>query len=237
MTARMDGEQPTHLGAPGGSATLKAQRLREQRQARQANRSGLGRIVAAVFEPETDKRLRQEEHNWTTGAGGEQNLASYIARRCPEVPMLHDRRAVGTRGNIDHIAIAPSGIYVIDCKRYKGKIEVAEPLFGNPKLKINGRDQTKLIHGLQKQVERVRAAVTDITRDVPVRGCLCFVAPEGFLADSGLPLLRTLKLNGYPLYYPRRLAKHLNERGALAPERRVTLQAELAERLPAAPAG
>jgi hypothetical protein len=52
--------------------------------------------------------------------------------------------------NIDHIAVAPSGVYVIDCKRYKGKMEVAEPLFGEAKLKINGRDRTKLIDGLQK---------------------------------------------------------------------------------------
>ena len=230
----MDGEQPTHLGAPGESAVLKAQRLREQRQARQANRSRVGRIAAALFEPEIDKRLRQEERNWTSGASGEQNLASYLAARCPDVPMLHDRRAVGTRGNIDHIAVAPSGIYVIDCKRYKGKIEIAQPLFGKAKLKIDGRDRTNLIENLESQVERVRTAVADVKPDVPVRGCLCFVAPGGFLADSGLPLLRTLKLNGYPLYHPRRLAKQLNQGGALTPHRAMTLQGELAERLPPA---
>ncbi len=236
MTARMDGERPTHLGAPGGSAALKAQRLREQRQARQANRSGLGRIAAALFEPETDKRLRQEERNWSTGADGEHDLASYLARRCPDIPMLHDRRAPASRGNIDHIAIAPSGVYVIDCKRYKGKIEVSEPLLGGgkAKLKINGRDQTKLIEGLDKQVSRVRRAITEIEPEVPIHGCLCFVAPEGFLADSGLPLLRTLRIGGYPLYYPRRLAKRLNQSGALEPDHAVRLQAELAERLPEA---
>jgi len=233
----MAGERATHLGSPGGSASLKAQRIREQRQARQASRSGLGRIAAALFEPETDKRLRQEERRWTAGAGGEQSLASYLARHCPDIPMLHDRRAAGTRGNIDHIAVAPSGIYVIDCKRYKGKIEVTQPLFGKPKLKINGREQTKLVEGLDQQVQRVRATIADSTPEIPIRGCLCFVAPGGFLADSGLPLLRTLKLNGYPLYYPRRLAKHLNERGTLTPEHCLTLQGELAERLPAAPAG
>jgi hypothetical protein len=72
---------------------------------------------------------------------------------------------------------------------------------------------------------------TNIAEDVPVIGCLCFVAPEGLLADSGLPVLRTLKIRGYPLYYPKRLAKHLNRDGPIAPERAFALQALLATRL------
>jgi Nuclease-related domain len=130
---------------------------------------------------------------------------------CPDIPMLHDRRAPTSRANIDHVAIAPSGVYVIDCKRYKGKIAVATPLFGKPKLKIAGRDRTKLIDGLEKQVAHVKPALADISDDVPVRGCLCFVAPEGLLADVGLPVLRTLKINGYRLYYAKGLAKRLNQ--------------------------
>ncbi len=149
--------------------------------------------------------------------------------------MLHDRAVPRSRANIDHIAIAPSGVYVIDCKRYKGKIEVATPLFGKPKLKINGRDRTKLIDGLDKQVARVKATLTEAREDVPVHGCLCFVAPEGFVADVGLPVLRTLKFNGYALYYAKRLAKRLNQEGPITADQAHRLQAELARRLPAAP--
>ncbi len=231
----MADEQHELLGTPGASASRKAQRIREQRQSKHANRTRLGHFAASLFPSETDKRLRRAERNWTTGGEGEQILASSLARRCPNVLMLHDRRAPNSRANIDHIAIAPSGIYVIDCKRYKGKIEAAEPLFGKAKLKINGRDQTKLIEGLDKQVARVKAALADIASDVPVQGCLCFVAPEAFLADSGLPLLRTLRINGYPLCYPRRLAKRLNRSGPLTADRALTLQAKLAELLPQAP--
>jgi hypothetical protein len=220
-----------HLGDPGGSAHLKAQRLREEYDALRASRSRLGRAFTALFPSAKEKRLRQEERNWLTGAEGEQALASSLARRCPGVPMLHDRRAPMSRANIDHIAVAPSGVYVIDCKRYKGKIEVAKPLFGKPRLKIAGRDRTKLIDGLDKQVAHVRAALADVAEDVPVHGCLCFVAPEGFLADSGLPVVRTLKINGYPLYYPKRLARRLNQRGPLTAERAKKLQAELDRRL------
>jgi hypothetical protein len=58
------------------------------------------------------------------------------------------------------------------------------------------------------------------------------VTPGGFLADTALPVLRTLKINGYLLYYPRRLAKRLNGSGSLTPERTDTLRATLAERFP-----
>jgi hypothetical protein len=148
--------------------------------------------------------------------------------------MLHDRRAPRSSANIDHIAVAPSGIYVIDYKRYKGKIEVARPLFGGAKLKIGGRDRTKLIDGLEKQVAKVTAALGATADDVSVYGCLCVVAPRALLADSGLPVLRTLKINGYPLYSPKRLAKRLNQPGPFAAGQARMLQVELARALPAA---
>jgi Nuclease-related domain len=226
--------QPLDPGEAGGSARLKAERLREEYEAARARRSDLGRVFTALFPSEQEKRLLQDERNWLTGAEGEQNLAKTLAQRCPEVPLLHDRRAPMSGANIDHIAIAPSGVYVIDCKRYRGKIEVAQPLFGKAKLKINGRGRTKLIDGLDGQVAHVKAALAEIADDVPVHGCLCFVAPEGFLAESGLPVLQTLKINGYPLYYPRRLVKRLNRAGPLTPARAQILQAELAQRLPQA---
>jgi hypothetical protein len=148
--------------------------------------------------------------------------------------MLHDRRMPHTRANIDHVAVTASGVYLIDTKRYRGKIRVHKPLFGAPKLKIAGRDQTKLIDGLAKQVAVVQAALADAALDIPVGGCLCFVPPEGMASDSGLPLLRTLEIKGYPLYYPRRLAKRLNASGPLTAEQVERVQAELARRLPPA---
>ena len=73
-----------------------------------------------------------------------------------------------SRANIDHIAIAPSGVFVIDAKRYTGKIEVRKPLIGDPKLVIRGRDKTKLVEGLKRQVEAVRSGLAVIEQDVPV---------------------------------------------------------------------
>jgi hypothetical protein len=175
------------------------------------------------------------EKAFATGGRGEQMLAQSLARRCPEVPLLHDRRLLrGGRANIDHLAVAASGVWVIDTKRYRGKIEVRKPWFRDPVLKIDGRDKTKLIEGLERQVATVQAALAAVAPDVPVHGCLCFVAPEGILAASGLPLVRTLAIGGYPLLGPRRLANRLKNSGPVAPHQVAALFAELARRFPPA---
>jgi hypothetical protein len=36
------------------------------------------------------------------------------------ISALHDRRIPGTRANIDHIAVGPRGVFVIDAKKYTG---------------------------------------------------------------------------------------------------------------------
>jgi Nuclease-related domain len=226
--------QPTHLGAAGASAARRSERIGEQRRLQASGRSRLGRVLAMLLEPEHEQRLVAEERNWRSGARGEQIVAATLAKRCPRVPMLHDRRAPMSRGNIDHVAVASSGIYVIDTKRYRGEIRIVKPLFGQPKLTIARRDRTKLLAGLEKQVAQVQAAISDLAADVPVIGCLCFVAPQGLLAESGLPTFRTLRINGFALYSPRRLARQLKRRGPLGTERALALHAALAMRLPPA---
>jgi Nuclease-related domain len=225
-------EQQSESGAAGRSAWREYERRRDRRRLETSARS---RLLRALLGPSAKEGRRQaEDRHWAIGARGEELLAESLAKRCPKVFLLHDRCLPHGRSNIDHIAIAASGVYVIDSKRYRGKIEVVKPLFASPKLRIAGRDRTKLVDGLTRQVAVIEAALRDFAPDVAVHGCLCFVTPEGLLADVGLPLLRTLKINGCNLYYPRRLARRLNRSGPLTSERALAIRAELAKRLPAA---
>jgi Nuclease-related domain len=231
----MNAQEEPDPGVAGGSAGREAERRRQRRPQNAPPKWSLRWLVATLFGPSAkEKRQLTEEKNWATGAQGERLLAVDLARRCPTVLMLHDRRMPSSRANIDHIAVAATGVYVIDAKRYRGAIRVVTPLFGGSKLKIAGRDRTKLVDGLAKQITVVQEALVHVAPKVPVRGCLCFLAPEGFMADSGLPVLRTLKINGFPLYYPRRLAKRLNRAGSLTAEQARVIHAELASRLAAA---
>ena len=87
---------------------------------------------------------------------------------------------------------------------------------------------TKLLAGLGKQVEAVRGTMETIAPTVSVQACLCFVG------GAEMPLLRKLSVGGYPLVYPRRLAKLLNRPGELDPEQMRLVAEALAERFPAA---
>lgn len=225
----MKDERHPDPGTPGASARREHERRRANREQRTRERHPrIGGALLAL------RDAPQHEKQWATGAAGEEAVAQSLARRCPDVIVLHDRRMPGSRANIDHLAIAPSGVWVIDAKRYKGKIEVRKPLLGKAKLMIAGRDKTKLVDGLAKQVDAVQAAIEEIAPQVPVHGCFCFVAPEGILADSGLPMVRTLSIDGFPFFYPRRLAKRLRKPGDLNDEDTRLVAEQLAQRFPAA---
>jgi nuclease-like protein len=219
-------------GVAGRSARRHYELSRERRALEARDRPLLVRLLRGLSAGEQRRVAR--ERQWAVGARGEELVAESLARRCPALLLLHDRRMPHSRANIDHIAVGATGVYVIDTKRYSGRIEVRRPLFGTPSLRINGRDRCKLIEGLAKQVGVVKAALMDFAPDVPVRGCLCFVAAPGLRSDAGLPLLRTLRIEGYPLYHPRRLARRLNSAGPLSATRAREIHAQLAERLPAA---
>jgi hypothetical protein len=202
-------------GTPGGSARREHERRLSNREQRVRERHPhIGGLLLALQD------APRHEEVWARGAGGEETVARALAERCTDdVVLLHDRRIPGTRTNIDHVAVAPSGVWVIDSKRYKGKVAVRKPWFGEAKLTIAGRDRTKLVHGLAKQVELVRAVVADL----PVHGALCFV-------DAQLPLLGPTMFDGFSLLYPRQLAKRLNGTGPLTGERVHAAAALIAER-------
>lgn len=212
------------LGTPGASVQREGERRRAKREEKTRERHPhIGGVLLKLQEEP------QHERSLAIGAAGERELAASLARRCPEVIVLHNRRLPGTRGDIDHVAIAPSGVHVIDAKRYKGKIEVRKPFFGEAKLFIRGRDRTKLVDGLARQADAVREAVAAAAPGTPVQACLCFVGGK-----AEMPLLRKLSIDGYPLLYPRRLAKWLNRPGDLDAEAMHALAEVLARALPPA---
>jgi hypothetical protein len=98
-------------------------------------------------------------------------------------------------------------VFVIDAKAVKGKVRIAQPLFGKPKLMIAGRNRTKLVDGLDRQLDAVRRSLVEAGFcDVPVYGVLCFTKAD-------LPLLRTCQIRGHRLHYCRGTARKLNRSG------------------------
>jgi len=103
----------------GASAQREHDRRRATREKRlRAAHPRLGGLVLALSDdPQSTKA-------WGRGAEGERKVARLLNTLVPEgIAVLHDRRIPRTKANIDHIAIAPSGIYIVDSKRYTGRVE------------------------------------------------------------------------------------------------------------------
>ncbi len=142
--------------------------------------------------------------------------------------ILHNRRMPQGRGDIDHVAVARAGVFVIDAKAIHGSVRVDRPWFGQPRLLVNGRDRTKLIDGLDRQVTAVRAALEAAgCTELPLHGMMCFT-------EADLPLIGTQRIRGHELLYRKALAKRLNAPGPLMPETIESTARLLAESLPAA---
>ena len=93
---------------------------------------------------------------WKRGAVGEEETAKALAGLPSTFVVLHDRVIPGSRANIDHIVIGPPGIYVVETKRYTGKLTIRDG-----ELFVAGRRQTKFID----QVHREAAAVSRVLAD------------------------------------------------------------------------
>jgi hypothetical protein len=174
------------------------------------------------------------ERAWARGAGGEVKLARTLERRTARhgVALLHDRRVPGSRANIDHIAIGRPGVFVIDAKRYSGRIAVERrggllrPRTSH--LIVGGRDQTQLVDGVLAQAEVVGAVLAAAGHAaVPVLPILCFV-------DGDWPFMPRLEVRGVRIVWPRRTAKLCRGDGPLDPASVETVAGEIARHLHAA---
>jgi hypothetical protein len=97
-------------GRPGSSARREFERRKAKREERiRVKHPRLGGFILAV----TDEQ--QSTKAWDTGALGEERLGARLTELASEsLRLLHDRRIPRTRANIDHLAVTPTGVYVID---------------------------------------------------------------------------------------------------------------------------
>jgi hypothetical protein len=167
------------------------------------------------------------------GAVGEERVASRLQAAADRgVLALHDRRIPGSRANIDHLAIGPAGVYVIDAKRHENaqiRVRRVGGLFTRRRdeLLVRGRVRNNLIAGMDKQVAAVRAALEAEGRgDVPVVAVLCFV-------DALFPLFhKRLRVGVTSVVSPRALPDLVAAAGPMTDDERYQLYCVLGERLP-----
>ena len=195
-------------GTPGASARREFERRRAKREerTRTKHRKFGGLILALGDDPQSTKA-------WDTGALGEERLGNRLNEFASDsLRVLHDRRIPGSRANIDHLAVTPTGVYVIDARRYKGRPQLkVEGGLLRPrveKLLVGARDCTKVVDGVLKQVDIVRGIVGD---DLPIHGVLSFV-------EADWPLIGgSFITRGVEALWPKKLYPKLKADGPLLP--------------------
>src|SRR5438477_561951 len=102
-------------------------RSHREEQEREAWVAAWQRAVATVPPPPA---APSPEVAFRRGAAGERAVGERLDERLADghSVVLHDRRMPGGRGNIDHLVVAPTGVYVVDAKDVQGKVRVAAPL-------------------------------------------------------------------------------------------------------------
>lgn len=212
----------------GASAQREYERRRADRDAKvRARFPRIGGLLLALTDDPASTKA------WARGAKGERVVARALQHAVEDgVVVFHDRRIPGRRSNIDHIAVAPTGVFVIDAKRYTGRVErraqgsLLRPQ--PPKLYVSGRDKTALVDGMTKQVDAVRGVLTRVglADGVAIRPILCFV--EADWAWFAKPF----DVDGVRVLWPKALLELVRSPGPLDPERIVAIASHLDTRLP-----
>jgi hypothetical protein len=203
-------------GVAGASATAEAERRAASRVKEVRRRYGdHAAAVAAAVAPN-----EQEIASWRKGGTGEMRLAAYIEREVGDrVIALHDRLIPGTRHkNIDHIYVAPTGVWVVDSKAYKGQVvkrDVGPFWREENRLYVGKKNRSGLAKAMEFQVDVVLAALRPDpeTSGTEVHGALCFIGSEWGLLD--LPF----RVGSVWVLYPGALKKRLRKGGPLARDR------------------
>lgn len=140
-----------------------------------------GRHVAGESARDLAKRQREKAERlvksaelYERGADGEEATARALATLpSAEWAVFHDVRWPGRKlANVDHVAVGPGGVFVIDSKNWTGRIEVKDSV-----LRQNGYQRETAVVGAAEAA----IAVSLVTPDMPGRlavPVLCFVRDE-----------------------------------------------------------
>ena len=214
-------------GTPGRSADAEYRRRRALDMARRKEQFGLFSWVVTALAGE-----RQSTHAWSTGADGERRVGAALERTLGDVGVvLHDRRMPGGWGNIDHLVVAPSGVWVVDAKEYRGRVQrrdVGGWFRTDVRLYVGRRDRSKAIEGVRRQRESVgRVLLHDFGEHAPpLHVAICLVGAEwGWFA-------RPMRFDGVWVAWPRRLGRMLLRPAVLDSGQVELIAATLAGRFP-----
>lgn len=157
------------MGAPGAGAEEQASR-RARRLARLRDEAARGDEVDQALL----NRALADQRAWSVGAQGERQVAEVLTTmQRYGWTALHDVHWPGRpQANIDHIAIGPGGVVVIDAKNWSGTVTVRDGV-----LRQNGYQRARQTDGVAQAAAAVTTLLAPAHRTA-TRAVLCLAAQD-----------------------------------------------------------
>lgn len=181
-------------------ATRRSRRVERLRRETAADDAARSEVEAALA------RAQQDQRNWAAGAEGERQVAAALEPLAQfGWTALHDVRWPGRpQANIDHIAIGPGGVVVIDAKNWTGDVTLADG-----RLRQNGYGRERELGGVAQATAAVTALLAPQHRSA-VSGLLVLSGQdqEPMTTASGVPVVGRLQLAAHLARRPARLTPY-----------------------------
>jgi hypothetical protein len=104
--------------------------------------------------------------------------------------VLHDLAVPGSRANLDHLVIGPGGVFVIDSKQYRGRLQL------DPSGQLwHGRyPLTTVLRTVSFEADRAAQVLADPQVVVPIVAVHGTQIPWGKVVTQGVPVVSARRL-------------------------------------------
>jgi Nuclease-related domain len=128
---------------------------------------------------------------WRRGAVGERRTARLLGPlERHGWAVLHDLAVPGSRANLDHLAIGPGGVFVIDSKQYRGRLQ-----FDRSGRLWHGRyPLAPALRAVSFEADQAAQVLTDADVVVPIVAVHGAQVPGGKVVTQGVPVVAARRL-------------------------------------------
>ena len=156
-------------------------------------------LLAAILVVCSAKGSFRRFENWSKGKRGEIVVAEALKSLSNSYVLLNDLTLPDGKGNVDHLVVAPNGLFVIETKNYSGRVKCEGDQWF-----VNGRPSKSVSRQAKRNAMAVRSHLGTIfaerQRKIPfVNAVVVFVEPNGQLNvyQPTVPVLRSDELAAF----------------------------------------
>lgn len=197
------GERGSDVEAGFGAeeqATRRARRVERLRQEQAAGEAAVGAVADALARAERDKR------NWAAGAEGERRVGETLDTLGQYGWLaLHDVHWPGRPlANLDHVAIGPGGVFIIDAKNWTGDVTISDGV-----LRQNGYRRDRELEAVADATAAVTALVAPQHRS-SLAGMICLASQDQTVTwtATGVRVVGRLQLASHLVGLPAKLSPY-----------------------------